>query len=236
MMRVIGLIGGMSWESSAAYYRLLNETVRHRLGGLHSARIVMVSVDFAEIAQMQAEGHWAEAGAVLADAAKALERAGADFILIATNTMHKVADAVMAATRIPLLHIADITVDALRTAGRKRPLLLATRFTMEQSFYREKLVSAGLSPIIPDKSDRDDVHRIIYEELCCGIIKEDSKQIYLAVIARARAYGMDSVIFGCTEIGLLLASGDVPEGAFDTTELHVLAAVEKSLAMVEKAA
>lgn len=235
-MRVIGVIGGMSWESSAAYYRLLNEAVRDRLGGLHSARIVMVSVDFAEIAHMQAEGHWAEAGAVLADAASALERAGADFILIATNTMHKVADAVMAAVRIPLLHIADITVDALRAAGRKRPLLLATRFTMEQAFYREKLVSAGLSPLLPNKDERDAVHRIIYEELCCGIIKEESKQVYLAVIEQARAYGMDSVIFGCTEVGLLLSSGDVPEGAFDTTKLHVLAAVEKSLAMVEKAA
>jgi aspartate racemase len=226
MMRTIGVIGGMSWESTAVYYRRLNELVRERAGGLHSAKLLLASVDFAPIAEMQKAGAWDEAGAVLAGTAQELEKGGADLIILATNTMHKVADAITTTISIPLIHIADISAEALRKAGKRKPLLLATRFTMEQDFYRGHLRRYGIEAIIPSVEDRLVVHRIIYEELCQGIIRPESKDAYLAIIDRARGEGMDSVIFGCTAIGLLLSGQDVPEGAFDTTELHCRAAID----------
>jgi aspartate racemase len=225
-MKTIGVIGGMSWESTAVYYRRLNELVRDRMGGLHSARLLLASVDFAPIAAMQQAGEWDKAGEVLAEAAMNLARGGAELIVLATNTMHKVADAITSASSLPFLHIADVSASALIKAGKKKPLLLATRFTMEQEFYRGHLRRYGIEALIPSGDDRTSVHRIIYEELCQGIMRPASKDAYLAVIERARADGMDSVIFGCTEIGLLLSPSDVPEGAFDTTELHCVAAVD----------
>lgn len=229
-MRVIGLIGGMSWESTAVYYRLLNEGVRDRLGGLHSADLLLRSFDFDEIAAMQSAGDWARAGETLAHAARGLEAAGACCILICTNTMHKVADAVTAAIDIPLLHIADPTAKAIKARGLKRPLLLATRYTMEQDFYRGRLATAhGLDPITPDAADRAVVHDVIYNELCRGVISAPSKAAYLAIVETARRAGADSVIFGCTEIGLLLSQDDLIEPAFDTTALHAAAAIDFAL-------
>jgi aspartate racemase len=229
-MKTIGIIGGMSWESTAVYYRRLNELVRERAGGLHSARVIIYSVDFAPIAAMQSVGEWDEAGIALGRAAYALQQAGADLLLLATNTMHKVAQHITSATDVPLLHIGDVTANALIAAKRKRPLLLATRFTMEQTFYRDHLKDRGINPVVPDQTGREMVHAVIYDELCKGIVLPASKARYLAVIDEARKDGIDSVVFGCTEIGMLLSPSDVPEGAFDTTELHCAAAVDAALA------
>jgi aspartate racemase len=229
-VKTIGIIGGMSWESTAVYYRRINELVRERLGGLHSARVIVNSVDFAPIAAMQAAGDWEKAGIQLGFAAHALQQAGAHFIVLATNTMHKVARHITGATGLPMLHIGDVTADALLAAGKTRPLLLATRFTMEQAFYRDHLKKRGIEAIVPDQGGRDAVHGIIYDELCKGIVRPESKARYLAVIEAARSEKIDSVIFGCTEIGMLLSLQDVPEGAFDTTELHCVAAVDAALA------
>jgi aspartate racemase len=228
-MRTIGVIGGMSWESTAVYYRRLNELVRDRLGGLHSAKVIVHSVDFAGIAAMQAAGEWEKAGREMDRLGADLARAGAEFLVLATNTMHKVAGNIEAAAGLPLVHIADVTAAALKRRGCTRPLLLATRFTMEDGFYRDRLAAHGIQAIVPDGQGRVAVHRIIYEELCRGVVSPASKAEYLAIIAAARAQGIDSVILGCTEIGLLISQADMPEPAIDTTEAHVLAAVDMAL-------
>ncbi|MFG1603346.1 aspartate/glutamate racemase family protein [Actinoplanes sp. NPDC049265] len=224
-MRTIGLIGGMSWESTAEYYRLLNELTRDRLGGLHSARCVVYSVDFAEIEQLQVQGRWAEAGEILADAARALAAAGADLLLIGTNTMHKVADQVAAAVPIPLLHLADATADAVRAAGVTRVGLLGTAFTMEQDFYRGRLAGHGLDVLVPEPEDRALVHRVIYDELCLGVVDDRSRKEYRRIIENLVAAGAEGVILGCTEIELLVGPKDSPVPVFPTTRLHAEAAV-----------
>ena len=206
-MRTIGLIGGMSWESTAVYYRRLNEQVRDRLGGLHSADILMRSVDFDAIVGLQKQGHWDEASRILVDIARGLENGGAGCVLICTNTMHKLADEVQQAVSIPLLHIADATAAAIDAERLKRPQLLATRYTMEQDFYVARLRERfGLDPIIPDADDRTVIHDIIFDELCQGIVREESRKLYLDIIARGKERGADSVILGCTEIGLLVTA------------------------------
>ncbi|WP_035768719.1 aspartate/glutamate racemase family protein [Arthrobacter castelli] len=227
--RVIGMLGGMSWESSAQYYRLANELVRERLGGLHSARVLLASVDFADIEALQAAGQWDEAGKVLAEAAKGLEAGGAELLLICTNTMHKVADRVQAAIHIPLLHLADATAQAIIRAGLGTVGLLGTAFTMEQNFYRDRLASHGLTVLVPSADDRADVHRIIYDELCQGLLHEESRQIYRDVISRLAEAGADGVVLGCTEIELLISAADSQVPVFPTTRLHVEAAVDASL-------
>ena len=230
-MRTLGLIGGMSWESTAEYYRLLNRLVADRLGGLHSARIIMHSVDFAEIAAMQRTGDWESAGAALGQAATGLERAGAEAIVLATNTMHQVAGAIERAVSIPLLHIVDPTGEALAHAGVRRAGLLGTRYTMELPFWRERLSTRyGIDLVVPNETDRALVHRVIFDELCHGRIEDGSRVEYVAVSERLREGGAEAVIFGCTEIGLLLRPEDVSLPVFDTTVLHVTAAVAFSLA------
>ncbi|MDG9925747.1 MULTISPECIES: aspartate/glutamate racemase family protein [unclassified Pseudomonas] len=229
-MKTIGLIGGMSWESTLPYYRHINEAIKARLGGLHSARLVLYSVDFHEIEQLQRSGDWQRAGALLGEAAAALERAGAEFLVLCTNTMHKVADAIEQAVSIPLLHIADPTAEAIRAAGLQRVGLLGTRFTMEQPFYRERLESRhGIQVLVPDEADRQLVHRVIYEELCLGAVREESRLAYREVIARLVAQGAQAVILGCTEIGLLVGDADATVPLFDTTLLHARAAAEQAL-------
>ncbi|HEV2529540.1 MAG TPA: aspartate/glutamate racemase family protein [Thermomicrobiales bacterium] len=226
-MKTIGLIGGMSWESSALYYRWLNEEVQRRMGGLHSARVLLISVDFAEIERLQHDGLWDEAGAILADAARSLAAGGADLILLCTNTMHRVADAITAAVDIPLLHIADPTAEAICTAGFRRIGLLGTRFTMEQAFYRDRLTDRyGLEVLVPDDIDRTVVHDVIYEELCLGQIKDASRERYREIMARLVEQGAEGIILGCTEITLLVGPGDATVPLFDTTRLHALAAVD----------
>ncbi|MFC6598634.1 aspartate/glutamate racemase family protein [Kitasatospora paranensis] len=228
-MRTIGLIGGMSWESTAEYYRLLNERTRERLGGLHSAKCVLYSVDFAEVERLQSAARWAEAGDLLADAARALEAAGAELLLICTNTMHKVADRVAAAVDVPLLHLADTTAQAVRAAGLAKVGLLGTAFTMEQDFYRGRLAGHGLEVLVPDADGRAEVHRVIYEELCLGIVREESRAAYREVIAALVARGAQGVVLGCTEIELLVGAGDSPVPVFPTTRLHAEAAVAAAL-------
>lgn len=229
-MRTIGLIGGMSWESSAEYYRLLNELVRDRLGGLHSARCVLHSVDFAEIEQLQTAGEWERAGEILAAAARGLEAAGAELLLICTNTMHKVAGQVEAAVRVPLLHLADATADAVKARGLTRVGLLGTAFTMEQDFYRERLAGHGLEVLTPDAEGRALVHRVIYDELCLGVVQDESRARYQDVIGELVGAGAEGVVLGCTEIELLIGPGDSPVPVFPTTTLHARAAVEAALA------
>ena len=229
-MKTIGLIGGMSWESSAEYYRLLNEFVRERMGGLHSARCLLYSVDFAEIEQLQATGAWEEAGDLLVAAGQSLEEAGADLLLLCTNTMHKVADAIEAAVSIPLVHIADVVAEAISAAGIARVGLLGTAFTMEQSFYRDRLARHGLEVIIPSSVDRMVVHRTIYEELCIGVIREESRDAHRAIIGRLVAAAAEGVVLGCTELELLVAADDSPVPLFPTTSLHAAAAVNLALA------
>lgn len=226
-MRKLGILGGMSWESSAVYYRLLNEGVRARAGGLASARLVMSSVDFAGIAAMQAEGRWDEAGALLAAEARGLQAAGAEAIVLATNTMHKLAPEIGGAITVPFLHIADALGGALRAKGVKSPLLLATRFTMVEPFYRDYLRDRhGIEARVPDEAGRTEIHRIIYEELCRGIVSPASKARALEIAATS---GGDGVIFGCTEVMLLLSAADFAVPTFDTTALHVEAALDFSL-------
>ena len=229
-MKTIGLLGGMSWESTVPYYRQINEAVKARLGGLHSAKIVLYSVDFAEIEHVQHQGDWAAAGALLADAARVLERAGADFIVLCTNTMHKVAPAIEGAVQIPLLHIADPTAGAIRHAGLDRVGLLGTRFTMEQDFYRGRLAGQhGIEVMVPDADDRDLVHRVIYEELCLGRIEQASRQAYRDVMRRLVERGVQGIILGCTEIMLLVGAQDATVPVFDTTTLHAQAAARHLL-------
>ena len=229
-MKTIGIIGGMSWESTALYYKQINELVKARLGGLHSARILLTSVDFHEIEALQAAGNWAEAGRILAREAKALEAGGADFILIATNTMHLVAADVEAAVSIALLHIADATGACIQAAGVKRVGLLGTGFTMEQAFYKNRITgNFGIDVLVPDAAGRADVHRIIYEELCLGVVKDDSRDTYKAVIASLVAAGAEAIILGCTEIGMLVSEADAPVPLFDTTLIHAESAVDYAL-------
>lgn len=227
MSRTIGLIGGMSWESTAVYYKEINELVRDRRGGLASADLLLHSVNFDEIVAMQKAGRWDLAEQALADTANGLVKAGAGCILICTNTMHLVADTVARAVPVPLLHIVDVVGHALVQAGMKKPLLLATRYTMEEDFYRDRMKARfGLDTIVPDEADRAAVHDIIFDELCCGIIKETSRARYVEVIRKAAAEGADCVILGCTEIGLLIDETDSPLPAFDSTKLHARAAVD----------
>ena len=228
-MKTIGLIGGMSWESTRLYYDALNVGVRERLGGLHSAKIILHSVDFAPIAAMQAAGQWDEMGEILADAARGLERAGADCIGLATNTMHKVAHHITGAVRLPFVHIAEATAEALVTAGRQKPHLMATRFTMEQAFYKDILTARGLSVSVPDDQGRTDVHTIIYDELCRGVINTASRQRYEAITGDAKRTGSDCVILGCTEVGLLLSDANSSLPTFDTTKIHAKALVDFAL-------
>ncbi|MBL1091520.1 MULTISPECIES: aspartate/glutamate racemase family protein [Streptomyces] len=231
-MRTIGLLGGMSWESTAEYYRLLNELTRERLGGLHSSKCVLYSVDFAEIERLQVEGRWDDAAGILAEAAKALEAAGADLLLICTNTMHKVADQVAAATSVPLLHLADTTAEAVRAHGLRRIGLLGTAFTMEQDFYRGRLAHHGLDVLVPDAAGRSTVHKVIYDELCLGIVREESRASFQAVIDDLVAAGAEGIVLGCTEIELLIGPEHSPVPVFPTTRLHAEAAVNHALAPV----
>lgn len=229
-MRVIGVLGGMSWESTQGYYRALNEGVKAALGGFHSAKIVMVSVDFAEIEALQQQGDWATAGDLLASAAKRVERAGADCLLIATNTMHKVAPAIEQAINIPLLHIADATAEQLKVDGIARVGLLGTRFTMEQDFYIGRLEEQfGIQVVVPDHVEREAIHRVIFDELCQGRIEDASRQRYLAIIDSLYAQGAQAVILGCTEIAMLIHQHDTVVPLYDTTALHAQQAVSWAL-------
>jgi aspartate racemase len=225
-VKTIGLIGGMSWESTLSYYQAINLGVKEQLGGLHSAKLVMVSVDFAEIEKMQHAGDWAAVAEILIDAAKSLEVAGADGFIICTNTMHKVAEQVAAEVRMPLLHIADATAEALKRDGISRVGLLGTSFTMEQEFYKTRLIQTGLDVLIPDTQQRQLVHSVIFQELCLGDIKLGSKKAYLEIIQSLASRGAEAVILGCTEIGLLIQQADTSVTLYDTTKIHAEAAVE----------
>jgi aspartate racemase len=230
-VKTIGLIGGMSWESTVPYYRQINEATRERLGGLHSARIILYSVDFHDIERLQHAGDWHAAGALLAEAARVLQAAGAAFLVLCTNTMHNVASSIESAVTVPLLHIADPTADAIKQAGHSTVGLLGTRFTMEQAFYRDRLSQRhGLRVIVPGPEDRDAVHRIIYEELCLGVVTAESRRAYQGVIASLAAQGAQAIILGCTEISLLVAQEDSAVPLFDTTALHARAAALEALA------
>jgi aspartate racemase len=228
-MKTIGLLGGMSWESTQTYYRLINEGVKARLGGLHSAKLVLFSVDFADIEALQHEGDWPATADILSRSALSLEKAGADFLVIGTNTMHKVAPEIEQAIHIPLLHIADATARVLKQDGVTRVGLLGTRFTMEQAFYRDRLEDAGIEVITPDQAQRDEVHRVIYEELCQGDIIPESRSSYLDIVNSLSGRGAQAVILGCTEIGLLIRQADTAVPLYDTTEIHAAQAVELAL-------
>ena len=229
-MKTLGLIGGMSWESTLPYYRIINETVREQLGGLHSARLILYSVDFHAIERRQQAGAWDEAGRILTDAARALEAAGAEGLALCTNTMHKVAPAIESAVTIPLLHIADPTAAAVKQAGLTTVGLLGTRFTMEQDFYRGRLTDRhGLTVIIPDPADRAIVHRVIYDELCQGEVRAESRAQYREILQRLVEAGAEGIILGCTEIALLVGPDDAPVPLFDTTALHARAAAAWAL-------
>ena len=228
-MKTIGLIGGMSWESTIPYYRQSNEIIKERLGGLHSARLILYSVDFHGIEVLQRAGDWDAAGELLADAARSLERAGADFLVLCTNTMHKVAAAIESAVRIPLLHIVDPTAAEITRAGFSTVGLLGTRFTMEQDFYRDRLLSHGIRTLIPAREGREIVHRVIYEELCLGRVLPGSRAEYRRVMAELVAQGAEAIILGCTEVSLLVGQEDATVPLFDTTALHARKAAEWAL-------
>jgi aspartate racemase len=229
-MKLIGLIGGMSWESTVPYYRLINQAVKARLGGLHSARLILFSVDFHDIERLQHVGDWQAAGEVLAGAAGALEAAGADFLILCTNTMHKVAPAIQAAVRIGFIHIADPTASQIKQAGFSKVALLGTRFTMEEDFYRDRLTRQhGLEVVIPGPADRALIHRVIYEELCLGQINPASRLEFRRIIAQMVAQGAQAVILGCTEISLLVTAQDSQVPLLDTTSIHAQAAVDLAL-------
>ena len=230
-MKTIGLIGGMSWESTIPYYRFVNEAVRERMGGLHSARILLYSVDFHEVELLQRAAAWDEAGRMLGQSARSLEAAGADFLVLCTNTMHKVADTIVAAVHVPLLHIADPTAVAVKAAGCAKVGLLGTRFTMEEDFYRERLRrNHGLEVLVPGREDRDAVHRVIYDELCLGRVLPDSRAQYRRIMAGLVGRGAQAIILGCTEISLLVGDDDATVPLFDTTRLHAVAAARYALA------
>lgn len=229
-MKTIGLIGGMSWESTVSYYRQINETVREKLGGLHSATLVLYSVDFHEIEELQRKGDWAAAGEFLARAGCSLETAGASLLVLCTNTMHKVAASIEAAVSIPLLHIADPTADQIKLAGYSSVGLIGTRFTMEQAFYRDRLAERhGLQSLVPPQEDRDFIHRVIYEELCLGVVKAESRAEYRRIMRDLSARGAEAIILGCTEISLLVNGQDSEVPLFDTTAIHARAAAELAL-------
>ncbi|MBN1222772.1 MAG: aspartate/glutamate racemase family protein [Candidatus Aminicenantes bacterium] len=229
-MKTIGLIGGMSWESSLEYYRICNETVKQRLGGFHSAKCLMYSVDFQEIEEKQHKGDWKAATEIMVDAAQRVERAGADFIVICTNTMHKMAEDVAASIRIPLLHIVDVTAESIKGSGQNKVGLLGTRFTMEQDFYKGRLKEKyGIDVIIPPENERKTIHSILYSELCFGDIKEESKEKFREVIGNLEAGGAEGIILGCTEIPLIVKQKDYTVRLYDTTDLHARAAVDFAL-------
>ncbi|MGI3130578.1 aspartate/glutamate racemase family protein [Halopseudomonas pachastrellae] len=228
-MKTIGLLGGMSWESTQSYYALINQGVKEALGGLHSARMLICSVDFAEIAELQQRNEWDQAGELLAAEALRLQQAGAELLLIGTNTMHKVAPAIEAAISIPLLHVADAAAAALKAEGVQRAGLLGTAFTMEQAFYRERLAANGIEVITPEPAERADIHRIIFEELCLGELRDSSRQRFVQIIDALAAQGAAGIILGCTEIGLLVQQQDTPIRLFDTTRIHAQAAVATAL-------
>jgi len=228
-LRTLGLLGGMSWESTLPYYRLINQRVRERLGGLHSARLILYSMDFAEIERLQKRGDWERAGALLGDAAQALEAAGAEALVICTNTMHCVLPQIQARLGIPALHIADVTAARVAAAGIARVGLLGTRFTMEQDFYRSRLEKHGLSVLVPDAESRATVHRVIFDELCCGVTCETSREAYRRIMRDLIAAGAQGIILGCTEIGMLIGSGDISVPLFDTTVIHAEGAADWSL-------
>jgi aspartate racemase len=224
--RTLGIIGGMSWESTESYYRLINEGIKAELGNLHSADLLIHSVDFAPIGELQAQGAWDEMGAILANSGKRLQAAGAQGLLIATNTMHKVVDDVQAVTNLPIIHIADATAKAIQAQGLTKIALLGTQFTMTQDFYKQRLIDAGLQVLIPENDARAEVHRIIYDELCQGQFLDSSRQYYSQVIKDLANEGAEGVILGCTEIGLLIQQADSPIAVFDTTAIHAAAAVD----------
>ncbi|MCC4588850.1 amino acid racemase [Xanthomonas sp. NCPPB 1067] len=228
-VKTLGLIGGMSWESTQTYYRLINQAVRRDCGGLHSARLVLYSVDFQTIERLQQAGDWDAAGDAMADAARALQAAGAELLVLCTNTMHCVADAITAATPVPLLHIADATADALNAAGITRVGLLGTRFTMEQPFYRLRLQARGLQVLVPPEAARAQLHRVIHEELCQGVIQASSRLLFRQIMAGLVADGAQAIVLGCTEIALLVDASDAHVPLFDTTALHAEAAARASL-------
>jgi len=229
-MKTIGLLGGMSWESSLEYYRIINEYVRNRLGGLHSAKIILYSFNFAEIAALQEDGNWNAEAAFLIDAAQKLERAGADVLAICTNTMHKVADEVQKSVAIPLLHIADATANEVKTRDLRKVGLLGTKFTMEQGFYKERLADQhGLDVIVPAGDERKAINHVIYDELCCGQVQPSSKEQFCAIIQKLVAGGAEGIILGCTEIGLLVNQQDAQVPLFDTTKIHAQAIAQFAL-------
>lgn len=229
-MKTIGLIGGMSWESTIPYYRQINQRIKQQLGGLHSAKIILYSVDFAEIEALQRSGDWDKAGELLAQAAVKLQAAGADCLVLCTNTMHKVAAAIEAAVAIPLLHIADATAEAIQSAGIKKVALLGTRFTMEQDFYKQRLIDGyGLEVLVPDEEGKTLVHQVIYQELCLGLVNDSSRLQYQQIMADLVTQGAEAIILGCTEIGLLVSAKDSTVPLFDTTEVHAQKAAEWAL-------
>ncbi len=228
-MRTIGLIGGMSWESTVSYYRIINTVVKEQLGGFHSAKCILYSVNFQEIEECQATGQWDKSAAILCDAARSLERAGADFIVICTNTMHKVADEVRCGVGIPLLHIAEETAHQLADTGIAKVGLLGTKYTMEQDFYKEKILENNIAVIVPEAEEREGVNRVIYEELCLGSIKPESRRFFQSVMGRLAERGAQGIILGCTEIGLLVTPEDSPVPLFDTAEIHARSAALRAL-------
>ena len=229
-MKTIGLIGGMSWESSIEYYRILNETTKSKLGGLHSAKCIIYSVDFAEVEALQRQDRWEEAAQLMIAAGQNLERAGADFVVLCTNTMHKLADEIQSNIHIPLLHIADATAQKIKTTGLRKIGLLGTRFTMEHDFYKGRLIDQhGLEVITPNSKDRETIHRIIYDELCLGLVKQESRQQYIQIMEKLVQAGAEGIILGCTEIELLVHDGDSQVPLFPTTRIHAIAAVEYAL-------
>lgn len=219
-LKTIGLIGGMSWESTATYYKIINETVKEKLGGLHSAKCILYSVDFQEIEECQANGNWEKSGEILGEAAYNLEKAGADFIVICTNTMHKVVNQIKEKISVPILHIAEMTAEKILKKGLKNIALLGTKYTMEQDFYKSKLIEKGINVIIPDKNDIETINEVIYDELCLGTINFNSKKKFLEIVDKLRSKGAEGIILGCTEIGLLIKNEDTDVPLFDTAIIH----------------
>ena len=219
-LKTIGLIGGMSWESTVTYYKIINETIKEKLGGLHSAKCILYSVDFQEIEECQANGNWKKSGEILGEAANNLEKAGADFIVICTNTMHKVVNQIKEKISIPILHIAEMTAEKILEKGLKNIALLGTKYTMEQDFYKSKLIEKGINVIIPDKNDIEIINKVIYDELCLGTINSDSKKKFLEIVDNLRSKGAEGIILGCTEIGLLIKNEDTDVPLFDTAIIH----------------
>ena len=219
-LKTIGLIGGMSWESTVTYYKIINETVKEKLGGLHSAKCILYSIDFQEIEECQANGNWEKSGEILGEAANNLEKAGADFIVICTNTMHKVINQIKEKISIPILHIAEMTAEKILEKGLKNIALLGTKYTMEQDFYKSKLIEKGINVIIPDKNDIKIINKVIYDELCLGTINSNSKKKFLEIVDKLRSKGAEGIILGCTEIGLLIKNEDTDVPLFDTAVIH----------------